>query len=138
VHFEKGSILEYNGIYLAELPSPAKAYQDAYDKVRMRTSAARWAADGASTRVVSEGLEPQAYAPTGGAAAPPLPPAGAGRDETPPPQPQPRPQARQTPSVHRDPARVAAGPRIDPGSGVDEDPTPPLEEIPDMPDPEAN
>ena len=53
VHFRKGSLLEYNGVYLTELPSPAKAYQDAYEKIKMRTRAARWAADGASTRVVS-------------------------------------------------------------------------------------
>jgi hypothetical protein len=64
VHFEKGSILEYNGIYLSELPSPAKAYQDAFEKIKMRTRASRWASNSASTRIVSEGLVPQAYAPT--------------------------------------------------------------------------
>ena len=74
VHFEKGSILEYNGIYLAELPSPAKAYQDAFEKIKMRTRASRWAAEGASTRVVSEGLVPQAYAPTNSLPMGPLPP----------------------------------------------------------------
>jgi hypothetical protein len=69
VHFEKGSLLEYNGVYLSELPSPAKAYQDAYEKIKMRTRAARWAADGASTTVVSEGLVPQAYGQAAGQAA---------------------------------------------------------------------
>mgnify|MGYP006961823076 CR=1 FL=1 len=29
VHFRKGSLLEYNGVYLAEGPWPAKAYFDA-------------------------------------------------------------------------------------------------------------
>src|SRR5262249_38560635 len=97
VHFEKGSILEYNGVYLAELPSPAKAYQDAYEKIRMRTRAARWAEDGASTRVVSEGLVPQAYAAP---QAPPAPPSnqrslpGVSVPEPAPPNPQP--QARRT------------------------------------------
>lgn len=65
IHFEKGSILEYNGIYLSELPSPTKAYQDAYEKIKMRTRSARWAESGATTRVVTEGLVPQAYAPSG-------------------------------------------------------------------------
>jgi hypothetical protein len=100
VHFEKGSILEYNGVYLAELPSPAKAYQDAYEKIKMRTRASRWAAEGASTRVVSEGLVPQAYAP---AAVPPAGPSsnrqsspGVSVPEAPPALPDPQPQARRT------------------------------------------
>jgi hypothetical protein len=100
VHFEKGSILEYNGVYLAELPSPAKAYQDAYEKIKMRSRAARWAAEGASTRVVSDGLVPQAYAP---AAAPPAGPSpnrrslpGVSAPDAPPAPPDPQPQARQT------------------------------------------
>jgi hypothetical protein len=106
VHFEKGSILEYNGVYLAELPSPAKAYQDAYEKIKMRTRAARWAAEGASTRVVSEGLVPQAYAP---AAVPPAGPSpnrrslpGISVPEAPPAPPDPQPQVRRksaTPAV---------------------------------------
>ncbi len=67
IHFEKGSILEYNGIYLTETPSPNKAYKDAYEKIKMRTRSARWAESGASTRVVSEGIMPQAYAPSSNA-----------------------------------------------------------------------
>ena len=31
VHVEKGSLLEYNGVYLAEGPWPKQAYQDAYE-----------------------------------------------------------------------------------------------------------
>ncbi len=65
VHFEKGSILEYNGIYLSELPSPGKAYKDAYEKIKMRTRSARWAQNAANGHVVSEGLVPQAYSPDG-------------------------------------------------------------------------
>src|SRR5258708_14421203 len=61
VHFEKGSILEYNGIYLSELPSPAKAYKDAYEKIKMRTQSARWVQDSANGQIVSEGLVPQKY-----------------------------------------------------------------------------
>jgi hypothetical protein len=87
VHFEKGSLLEYNGVYLSELPSPAKAYQDAYEKIKMRTRAARWAADGASTRVVSEGILPQAYAPAQGQPAGTMPPPPAAPNSDLPPSP---------------------------------------------------
>ncbi len=36
VHFRKGSLLEYNGVYLAEGPWPAKAYFDAVRRARQR------------------------------------------------------------------------------------------------------
>lgn len=36
VHFRKGSLLEYNNVYLAEGPWPAKAYFDAYRRARER------------------------------------------------------------------------------------------------------
>ncbi len=36
VHFRKGSLLEYNGVYLAEGPWPAKAYFDAKRRARAR------------------------------------------------------------------------------------------------------
>ena len=36
VHFRKGSLLEYNGVYLAEGPWPAKAYFDARGRARAR------------------------------------------------------------------------------------------------------
>ena len=36
VHFRKGSILEYNNVYLAEGPWPCKAYTDAHDRARER------------------------------------------------------------------------------------------------------
>ena len=61
VHFEKGSILEYNGIYLSELPSPSKAYKDAYEKIKMRTRAARWSQNAANGQIVSDGLVQQKY-----------------------------------------------------------------------------
>jgi outer membrane protein TolC len=129
VHFEKGSILEYNGVYLAELPSPAKAYQDAYEKIQMRTRAARWAENGASTRVVSEGLVPQAYAAP---AAPPAPPPGQRAlpgisvPEPPPAPPNPQPQARQTrssPRVATASAEDAATGERDSNVPVEDEPT---------------
>jgi outer membrane protein TolC len=36
VHFRKGSLLEYNGVYLAEGPWPAKAYFDAARRAKQR------------------------------------------------------------------------------------------------------
>jgi outer membrane protein TolC len=39
VHFRKGSLLEYNGVYLTEGPWPAKAYFDARRRARTRSAA---------------------------------------------------------------------------------------------------
>jgi hypothetical protein len=39
LHFRKGSLLEYNGVYLAEGPWPAKAYFDATRRARARDAA---------------------------------------------------------------------------------------------------
>ena len=39
VHYRKGSLLEYNGVYLAEGPWPAKAYFDARRRARARSAA---------------------------------------------------------------------------------------------------
>ncbi len=39
VHFRKGSLLDYNGIYLAEGPWPHKAYKDAHLRARERDAA---------------------------------------------------------------------------------------------------
>ena len=59
VHFRKGSLLEYNGVYLAEGPWPAKAYFDA--KRRARARDAGMYLDYGFTRpaVLSEGPFPQ-------------------------------------------------------------------------------
>lgn len=101
VHFEKGSILEYNGIYLSELPSPAKAYQDALEKIKLRSRPARFVEEGVSGRVVSEGMVPQKY----GAAesvplAPVAPPTAKERpvpaDDAPAAPPVPLPEARRS------------------------------------------
>ena len=39
VHYRKGSLLEYNGVYLTEGPWPAKAYFDARRRARTRSAA---------------------------------------------------------------------------------------------------
>lgn len=120
VHFEKGSILEYNGIYLSELPSPAKAYQDAYEKIKMRSHSSRWAQKISSTRVVSDGLVPQAYAPTAPAIVPPTAPVAPPLEAAPLDSPLPGPQARraallptETPLSRDGPGRTVAGNRAD-------------------------
>ncbi|HEX6960472.1 MAG TPA: TolC family protein, partial [Lacipirellula sp.] len=40
MHYRKGSLLEYNGVYLAEGPWPGKAYFDAMRRARQRDAAA--------------------------------------------------------------------------------------------------
>ena len=37
IHFEKGSLLDYNNIYLEEGPSPAEAHEDAAERARLQT-----------------------------------------------------------------------------------------------------
>jgi hypothetical protein len=61
VHFEKGSLLDYNGVVLSELPWPTKAYQDAYEKIKLRSRANRFAEKTVSgpDKVVTEGPVPQ-------------------------------------------------------------------------------
>ncbi|HEY3967903.1 MAG TPA: TolC family protein [Planctomycetaceae bacterium] len=76
LHYEKGSILEYNGVYLSELPSPSKAYKDAFEKIKLRSRSSRWAEKAAGTRVVSEGLVQQSYSNSSPGPRPPKTPAG--------------------------------------------------------------
>ncbi len=59
VHFRKGSLLEYNDVYLAEGPWPGKAYFDAHRRARSRDAA--YFMDYGYTRpdVVSRGAFPQ-------------------------------------------------------------------------------
>jgi outer membrane protein TolC len=79
VHFEKGSLLEYNNVMLAELPWPEKAYKDAYEKIRLRTRAGRLAEKVVQgpDQIVSEGVMPQGYlaAPGSGPTPETVPPA---------------------------------------------------------------
>jgi outer membrane protein TolC len=59
VHFNKGSLMEYNGVALAEGPWPVKAYVDAQTRARQRD--ASYYMDYTFTRpaVVSQGTVPQ-------------------------------------------------------------------------------
>lgn len=67
VHYEKGSILEYNGVVLSELPWPHKAYQDAFEKIRLRTKAPSAAEKAVSEpHILSDGPISQQYLPADG------------------------------------------------------------------------
>jgi hypothetical protein len=55
VHFRKGSLLEYNGVYLAEGPWPGKAYFDARRRARARDAALYLDYGFTQPRVISEG-----------------------------------------------------------------------------------
>lgn len=60
VHLRKGSLLEYNGVYLAEGPWPAKAYFDACRLARQRDAAHYIDYGFTKPRVVSQGPVAQA------------------------------------------------------------------------------
>jgi len=55
VHFRKGSLLEYNGVYLAEGPWPGKAYFDARRRSRARAASTPLDYGFTQPRVVSRG-----------------------------------------------------------------------------------
>ncbi|MFN0052594.1 MAG: TolC family protein [Planctomycetales bacterium] len=63
VHFEKGSLLEYNGVILAELPWPTKAYQDAFEKIQLRSRMSRRIEERVQgpDQLVSDGPLPQTH-----------------------------------------------------------------------------
>lgn len=61
VHFRKGSLLEYNGVYLAEGPWPGKAYFDARRRARAREASTYLDYGFTQPRVISRGpIEQQA------------------------------------------------------------------------------
>jgi hypothetical protein len=105
VHFEKGSLLEYNGVVLAELPWPDKAYQDAYEKIKLRSRANRFAEKAVEgpDQVVSDGIMPLSYTLQSGAGPTPetVPPPAPAKARTPkmePIAPTPAPQASRAPN----------------------------------------
>jgi len=129
VHFRKGSLLEYNGVYLTEGPWPAKAYFDARRRARSRSAALYLDYGFTSPKVFSQGPIPQFSGqvmgaeeiPTDAPVSAPGTPAkqlsGAGSEVLPAPQPQPsgrnplqRPTAPQEP-VRLDSTAVVGPPR---------------------------
>lgn len=63
VHLRKGSLLEYNGVYLAEGPWPCKAYTDATMRARERDAAAFIDYGFTRPSVFSRGVFPQFFGP---------------------------------------------------------------------------
>ena len=59
VHYRKGSLLEYNGVYLAEGPWPEKAYWDAVGQARERDSSHYMNYGWTRPKVISQGPIPQ-------------------------------------------------------------------------------
>jgi len=66
VHFEKGSLLDYNGIYLEEGPWPHKAYRDAAEKEKLRFGPWKFGGLLEPGTVVSSGPAPQLVLPQKG------------------------------------------------------------------------
>jgi outer membrane protein TolC len=88
VHYRKGSLLEYNGVYLAEGPWPAKAYFDAKRRARAR-DAGKYMDYGISRPAVfSEGPFPQFQNSDGTAGHVEGAPSQASSEEVPLPPPQ--------------------------------------------------
>jgi outer membrane protein TolC len=65
VHLRKGSLLEYDGVLLAEGPWPAKAYFDAHDKARRRDASYYLNYGYSRPNVASRGPVPQIKGPGG-------------------------------------------------------------------------
>jgi len=101
VHFRKGSLLEYNGVYLAEGPWPGKAYFDARRRARARAASTYLDYGFTQPRVISRGpIEQQAGGALfeGGAMEPTAAPTPAPDGELPVPTPAPlKPELLPTP-----------------------------------------
>lgn len=74
VHYNKGSLLEYNGVYLAEGPWPGKAYFDALRRARQRDASFEINYGYTRPRVMSRGPKAQRGATLGGPAMEEVPP----------------------------------------------------------------
>ena len=98
VHFRKGSLLEYNGVYLAEGPWPGKAYFDARRRARARAASKEFDYGFTQPKVLSRGPMVQnvgtaTRAPQAGAVAAPQP------ELVPSPEPSRPGPARRTPGA---------------------------------------
>ena len=112
LHFRKGSLLEYNGVFLAEGPWPGKAYFDAHRRARQRDASLYLDYGHSRPAVFSRGAITQNFESAGADARPfQLPP----RD----------PATREEPT-QADPAPTFPGTPADKGTGAPELlPTPP-------------
>ncbi len=122
VHLRKGSLLEYNGVYLAEGPWPAKAYFDARRRARARDAGLHFDYGFTKPEVISRGPMNQQMdsgdAAAANAAPPPAPAPGSGVPLPPPTttpvQPGPLPQPPAPPAP---PAPAAQPQALEPGRG---------------------
>lgn len=128
VHFRKGSLLEYNGVYLAEGPWPAKAYFDATRRARQRDAGHYLNYGFTMPRLVSRGPYNQQAAAPGPATAPGAAPIEGTPEGTGqlPPVPEPMPQAPVPPMP-------AATPDWPSGAGGEVRPLPPAPVLPGKP-----
>ncbi len=138
VHLRKGSLLEYNGVYLAEGPWPGKAYFDAEQKARHRSASHPFNYGFSRPGVLSRGVFAQQQYRTAGEPGPANPvrgaePASRPQGEPvnpllPPEAPQPggplpeglEPEALPDPSVQQNPEapRRLGDSRMTPSSGT--------------------
>ncbi len=109
VHYRKGSLLEYNGVYLAEGPWPGKAYFDARRRARARDAATYLDYGFTQPRVMSRGpIEQHADAgmPVEGGPADATP-APAQAEAVPTPEPQPAAGPAPTAPAEKEPPKPA-------------------------------
>jgi len=101
LHFRKGSLLEYNGVFLAEGPWPGKAYFDANRRARQRDASLYLDYGHSRPGVFSRGAISQAFEPLGAdARAMQLPP----RD--------PATRSDSVPAAEELPAAASGGPEL--------------------------
>ncbi len=120
VHVRKGSLLEYNGVFLAEGPWPAKAYFDAKRRARARDAGMYMDYGVSRPAVFSEGPFPQ-FQDNGGGHADGVPTEAAGSEEviTPPAQQSAPPSNKQELPVPMIPGPPTPGPAARrPGAGL--------------------
>ncbi len=120
VHYRKGSLLEYNGVYLTEGPWPAKAYFDARRRARSRSAALYLDYGFTYPKVLSRGPNRQfsgqamgaeempTAAPAAAPGTPAKQPSGTGPEVLPAPPPQPADTSPLPPAAPQGSASPAA------------------------------
>jgi len=119
VHYRKGSLLEYNGVYLAEGPWPGKAYFDARRRARAREASIYFDYGFTQPRIISRGPIEQ-HIGDGGVGAEEFQPSPAELQGEPEvvPSPQPESEDKTLEGVPEEPP--APVPVPDPKAGVGE------------------
>ena len=127
VHARKGSLLEYNGVFLAEGPWPAKAYYDARRRARARDSGMYMDYGVSRPAVFSTGAFPQFQDTDGTAGHTAGTPTEAEQITTPPQgQTAPPSEKQELPAPMPGPAARKAGPRAVTSNGASKNRAPTL------------